>query len=165
MPPVSQPPNDPPQEPGPPPGPPPGPGWGPPPGQWGPPPGQPGYGAPPGQPPYAQGPYAQQPYGAQYGYPYARQTEGLAIAVLVLAIASFVVCPVVPAIVALALAPGAKRNIAQSGGMKDGEGLVTAGQIVAWINLGFAALGLIALIILVAVADTSNTNAFVSALT
>jgi hypothetical protein len=94
----------------------------------------------------------------------ARQTEGLAIAVLVLAVVSFVVCPVVPAIVALAMAPSAKRNIAQSGGLKDGEGLVTAGQIVAWINIGFAALGLIALIILVAVANPDTSNALLSAL-
>ena len=90
----------------------------------------------------------QQPYGSPQGYgpppvpgagypgwQPAPQTDGRAIAVLVLAICSFVVFPVIPAIVALVLAPGALRNIAESGGRLTGEGLVRAGRIVAWINL------------------------------
>jgi hypothetical protein len=70
--------------------------------------------------------------------------------VLILAIASFVFCPVIPAIVALAMAPGAKGKIAESRGAKDGEGLITAGVIIAWINLACAALFLIGAIAIVA---------------
>src|SRR5437016_8167285 len=90
--------------------------------------GQPGY----GQPPYQ--PYGQPAYGGYGGYPYARQTEGTAIAALVLAIVSFVLCPVIPAIVALVLCSTATRNIQQSGGAKEGEGLVKAAQIIARLN-------------------------------
>jgi hypothetical protein len=70
-----------------------------------------------------------------YGYPIAPQTDGTAICVLVLAICSFVLLPVVPAVVALVLAPGAERDIAASGGRLTGEGLVRAGRVVAWVHL------------------------------
>jgi hypothetical protein len=140
--------------------PPPGPPTGqPPPGQ--PPPyqsyGQPGYGQPGyGQPPYQ--PYGQPAPGGYGGYPYARQTDGTAIAALVLAIASFVVCPVIPAIIALVLCATATRNIQQSGGAKDGEGLVKAAQIIAWLNIAFAAVGIVLLIIFVSVASTATSS-------
>lgn len=71
-----------------------------------------------------------------YGYPVAPQTDGTAIVVLVLAITSFVAMPVIPAIVALVLAPSAERDIAASGGRLTGETLVRAGRIVAWVHLG-----------------------------
>jgi hypothetical protein len=69
------------------------------------------------------------------------------VAVLVLAVCSFVVFPVVPAVVALALAPGASRDIAAAGGRLTGDGLLKAGRIVAWVNLGLA-LGFVLLMIL-----------------
>lgn len=94
----------------------------PPAGSYGPPP---GYGPPPqpGQVPMA------------YGFPVAPQTDGTAICVLVLAISSFVVLPVIPAIVALVLAPSAERAILASGGRLTGESLVRAGRVVAWVHL------------------------------
>ena len=129
-----------------------------PPGQWGPPPGQPGYGPPQGQPPYGQPGYGQPGYGQPpYGYPYARQTEGTAVAALVLSIAAFVICPVIPAIVALVLASNAKQKIAASGGMKEGAGLVTAAQIISWIHLGLVAL-LILIIVIAAASGAFDTN-------
>lgn len=63
-----------------------------------------------------------------YGYPVAPQTDGTAIVVLVPAIGSFVVLPVVAAIVALVLAPSAERTIAASGGRLSGDSLVQAGR-------------------------------------
>jgi Domain of unknown function (DUF4190) len=116
-------------------------------------PGQPGY----GQPPYQ--PYGQPAYGGYGGYPYVRQTEGTAIAALVLAIVSFVLCPVIPAIVALVLCSTATRNIQQSGGAKEGEGLVKAAQIIAWLNIAFAAVGVVLLIVFVAVASNATSSA------
>jgi len=149
---------------GPPPGygPPPGSGLGPPPGYpppYGPPPGYgPPYGPPPGYPPpYGPPPgYPPPPYG--YGSP---QTEGTAIAALVLAIASFVICPVVPAIVALVLAQSAKRNIEAARGQRSGHGLVTAARIIAWINIGLAVL-VVFLIVLIATLGThaSSTGSY-----
>lgn len=108
------------------------PGW-PPPTGYGPPP---AYGPPPlpGQVPMA------------YGYPLPPQTDGTAICVLVAAICSFVVFPVVPAIVALVLAPSAERDIAASGGRLTGAGLVRAGRIVAWVHLGLCLAGLVVLV-------------------
>lgn len=128
-------------------GPPPPPPPPPPPGQ--PPP--PGWGQPP---PQYYGPYAQAP-----------RTDGTATAVLVLSICSWVflgLCGLgfIAAIVALCLAPGAKRNIAQSGGTLTGESLVKAGVIVSWINIGVVAIGLVIFIIVVA-ASSGTDNSFV----
>jgi hypothetical protein len=112
-------------------------------------PGQPGYGAPPYQA------YGQPAYG---GYPVGRQTEGYAIAALVLAIASFVLCPLIPAIVALVFCGTATRNIQQSGGAKEGEGLVKAAQIIAWLNVGVVILGVILIVVLATAFSSSIDN-------
>lgn len=96
----------------------------------------------------------QQPYGTQpYPYPYplpAPRTSGSAIAALVLAIASFVVCPVIAAIVALVLAASANREIRESGGWISGEGLVTAAKVIAWIHLALVITAVLAVFVLVA---------------
>lgn len=91
---------------------------------------EPGYGPPPGP-----GALPPAPYG---GWAPAPQTDGTAIAALVVAICSFVVFPVVPAIVALVLASSARRDIDASGGRLGGEGLVTAARVVAWTNIGLS---------------------------
>ena len=114
--------------------------------------GQPGYGQPGfGQPGFGQPGYGQPGYGPPpgygYGYPAPPATEGNAIAALILAIASFLVCPIIPAIIALVLAGSAKRNIVASGGAKQGLGMVTAAKIVAWANIVVVTLFVIAAII------------------
>ncbi len=112
------------------------------PNQWGSPPppppppppqGPPGYGYPP--------PGAPQWGGQPYYAPAGPKTSGQAIAALILGIASFVVCPVIPAVVALILAASAKKEIRASGGAIEGESLATAGKVLAIINLVLAALG------------------------
>jgi hypothetical protein len=65
----------------------------------------------------------------------------------VLAIASFVVCPLVPAIVALVLAHTAQQKIDASGGRLTGDGLNTAARIIAWIHIGLIALVIVILIV------------------
>ena len=115
--------------------------------------GQAGY----GQAGYGQAGYGQSGYG-QAGYGQAQETASRAIAVLVCAIASFVVVPFIPAVVALALAGGAQQQIAQSGGRLTGEGLVRAGRIVAWINVGLTALVVVGIIGLIAFALPSGTS-------
>lgn len=97
----------------------------------------PGYGPAYGQP---------QPPGAPPGWQaggYARPTEGKATAALVCSIISFVVCPIVPAIIALVLAGQAQRSIAASGGWLQGADQVKAARIVSWIHLGLAGLALL----------------------
>jgi len=106
---------------------------------------------------YGQAGYGQAGYG-QAGYGQAQETASRAIVVLVCAIASFVVVPFIPAVVALALAGGAQQQIAQSGGRLTGEGLVRAGRIVAWINVGLTALVVVGIIGLIAFALPSGTS-------
>lgn len=136
--------------------------------------GQQPYGQPGGLPSYGQQGYGQeqyahqQPYGQPYGYGqpgygygYGQppETDGTAIAVLILSIGSWIICPIVPAIIALVLAPSAKRNIAESGGMKTGEGMVKAGVIVSWINIAFWVLFGIIIGIIAALAVASGAGA------
>jgi len=147
-------------------------GWAPPPppppppppsyGQSDPPPySSPSYGQPPygqqQQPPYGQPPYAQQPYGYQpYGPP--PQTEGSAVGALVASIISWVLCPIIPAIVALALVPGAKRKIEGSGGRLTGEGLLTAAKWISWINIALWGLMIVGFGILIAIGASTSTD-------
>ena len=94
--------------------------------------------------PAAPGPYLAAP-----------KTSNNAIVALVLAIASWVICPLIPAIVALVFANNAKKEIAASQGRVGGDGMVTAAVVVSWINIGVAAavavLGIL-IFVLVAVA-------------
>ena len=76
-------------------------------------------------------------------YQPAIPTSGTAIAALVLAIASFVVFPVVPALVALFVSSRAKREIRRSGGVLPGETLAQAATIVAAVNLWLVAFSLL----------------------
>jgi hypothetical protein len=112
----------------------------------------PGYGAPP---PPGYGGYGQQPYGYG-GYP-QQETESSAVVALVLAIASFVVCPVIPAIVALVLANNADAAIQASGGRKTGEGLTKAARIVSWINIGLCVGGLVLVIVIAVIAAAAGS--------
>ena len=115
--------------------------------QGGPPPPPPSQGYAP--PPPSYGGYGQRP----------AQMESSAIVVLVLAIASFVICPIIPAVVALFMCPGVRRKIQSSGGALTGEGLVTAAKIISWVNLGLWGAGIVLFAILAivgAVATDSN---------
>jgi len=80
---------------------------------------------------------------------------------LILAISAWIICPIVPAIVALVFASKASKEIKASGGAIQGAGLVTGANITAWINIGLYSLilvifGLIFLIALVAGAAGST---------
>ena len=100
-----------------------------------PPPTWPQQGVPTPPPPGAPPAYPPQAYPAA-GLPPAPETSSNAVIALILAIVSWAVCPIIPAIVALVLASSASKEIAASGGRKTGEGLVTAAKIVSWINIG-----------------------------
>ncbi len=76
---------------------------------------------------------------------------------LVLAIGSFVVFPLIPAVAALFVASAAKRDIAASQGRLTGAGLVTGSKVTAWINIGLCLLGLL-LIVAVFVIFNGNGN-------
>ncbi len=105
-------------------------------------------------PPHQPGPAGGGAYGSYPGYR-TPETDGTAIGALAAAIASWVFCPLIPAVVALVLAGTAERNIAESRGWKTGTGLVTAARIVAWINIG---VFLAALVFFLLVAVTSGST-------
>jgi hypothetical protein len=118
--------------------------------------GQPGYGQPGyGQPGYPQPPQYGMPPAAQYGgYPSQAlaSTSGKATTVMILGIASLVLmstCGIgfIPAIISLALAGGARREIAGSGGRLTGSSQVTAGKVCSWITLGITIIAVIGLVI------------------
>ena len=112
--------------------------------------GAPGWGAPPASPPPGAGYGGPPAYPAPYGYPTwypPKPTEGLATGAFVCAIVSLVVCPVVPAVVALVLAQNARNRIDAAGGRLGGAGLVTAARVIAWIHLGLVMLVLLGLTI------------------
>jgi hypothetical protein len=118
------------------------------------------------QPPYSQPPYSQ-PYGAPgaYGQPYgapvagyrtAPTTSGRATAVLELGISSLVLLfmcglGLVTAIVALVMAPGAKRDIKDSQGRLTGLGMVKGGVVCSWIAIALVVLFAAVLVLLLAV--------------
>ncbi|MGE5763845.1 MAG: DUF4190 domain-containing protein [Mycobacterium leprae] len=110
----------------------------------------PGYGAA-GYPGYGAPGYSG------YG-PAPRTTSATAIVALVLAILSFPVCPVIFAIISLLLAKSADREIAESGGTKEGEGLVRAARIISWVNIGLVGLAALAFVIAAVVAGVGATR-------
>jgi hypothetical protein len=117
------------------------------------------YGGYPPPPPGYVGAPGYGSYPGSYGYPGATapRTDGTAIAALVLAIVSFLLCPLIPAVVALALIPASRRNIAASGGAVEGASLLTAAKWIAWINVGIA--GIFVILILVGViADVTSSS-------
>lgn len=119
-----------------------------PPGAIPPPPGVPGLQAP-GAPPGV-------PYGAVPARPMGRQqpTEGMAVASLVLSIASFIVCPVVPAILGLIFGYLSLTKIEESRGTLGGSELARAGIIISWINIGITVLVGMFILVVAIVAST-----------
>jgi len=108
-------------------------------------------GQPPAAPGYGNPGYGAPAYGSGYGYPgyVPRRTDTKAIIGLVLAIASWVMCPLVAAVVALVLASQSSREIEASQGALEGRGLNTATKWVAWLNIVLTIVGIIAVIALV----------------
>ena len=58
-------------------------------------------------------------------------------------------------IIALAMAPGAVREIQQSKGRLTGEGFIQAGRICSWISVIAGIVGIIAFVLLLALGDGS----------
>lgn len=95
-----------------------------------------------GPPPAAQGAYSAPP-----------RTDGTAIAALIVSIVSWVACPIIAAVVALALAHAAGNKIDASAGRLSGHGLVRAAQIIAWVQIGLITFGMAVAAIALVAAD------------
>lgn len=98
-------------------------------------------------------------FGGFMSYEYTQmppRNSGMSIAVMVLGIVGLVLLcgygiGIIPAIVALALTPGAKREIAASGGRLGGTGFIKAGVICSWVTVGIVGAGLVIGIIAIAI--------------
>ncbi len=101
---------------------------------------------------------SQPPPPPAYGNPQQPrpQSSSDAVVALVLAILSWVVCPVVMAIVALVFASKAKKVVEASNGWVEGSGMITAAKIIAWLNIIGGVLGLVFFIIVMVVAAAST---------
>jgi hypothetical protein len=103
--------------------------------------------------------YYQQPVYA-YGYAPPRQTEGLAIASLVvscaavLGLCAYGIGGLLLGVVGAGLGHAARRRIARTG--NDCAGMALAGIIVGWIMTGVAVLAIAAIIILFVVVPDSD---------
>lgn len=116
---------------------------------------EPVVGAVPPVPPYTP-PAGYAPAAA---FPPAPKTSSNAIVALVLAVLSWALCPLIPAIVALVFAGMASKEIAASGGQIEGQGLTTAAKIVSWVNIGLYGAAIVVggfLLVLFAVAGATS---------
>jgi hypothetical protein len=106
----------------------------------------PGYGG------YSGYPGSGGPAGPGYGYGYGgyaqpmpvRQTNGLAIAAMVVALAGILMCGV-PSIVGAIMGHVARRQIRERG--EDGDGMALTGVIVGWIVFGLSVVGWLAYVV------------------
>lgn len=118
-------------------------------------------GYPPAYPPAAPAPGDQPPLTS------GPRTSGKATTVLVLGISSLVLLcavfaflpvSVVPAIVALVLASGAKREINQSDGALTGLGAIKAGVICSWVAIGISFAWFALVIALIALGTATEST-------
>ncbi len=86
------------------------------------------------------------------------RTEGTAVAALVLSIVSWVLCPIIAAVVALVFAHVAGNKIDASGGRLTGDGLVRAAQIIAWIHIALFTLVMVGAAIALVASDSSSSS-------
>ena len=89
------------------------------------------------------------------------RNSGMSVAVMVLGIVGLVLLcgygiGLVPSIVALAMAPAAKREIAAAGGQLGGTGFIKAGVICAWVAVGIAATAIVAGVIAIIIAAATS---------
>ncbi|HMQ25051.1 MAG TPA: DUF4190 domain-containing protein [Acidimicrobiales bacterium] len=94
-----------------------------------------------------------------YGAPMApvRTTNGMAIGSLVCGLLGFLTC--VSAIVAVILGHIARKQIRESGGTQQGEGMAMAGLILGYVVIGLGVLYLILVMVVAAGSDTSMAAA------
>jgi len=77
--------------------------------------------------------------------PAVPQTSTMAIVSLVSGIASWLVLPLIGAVVAVVTGHMARNEIRQSGGQLTGDGLATAGLVLGYLQIGLTVLAACAL--------------------
>ncbi len=89
--------------------------------------------------------------------PPRRQTEGLAVASLILGIAGFFACSLL-GILAVVFGYMGRTKIKESGGMLEGDSMCTAGIILGFIQIGITLLVVVIWAIIAIIAATSSTS-------
>jgi hypothetical protein len=116
-------------------------------------------------PPPAAMPVAPPPPAGAYptAYPggYVRQSSSKATTAMVLGIVGLVVCQLV-GIAAIIVGNDAKREIDASGGQLDGRGMAVAGVVMGWVAVGLLALVLIIFALLFVAAVVSSPSSTTS---
>jgi uncharacterized protein DUF4190 len=75
------------------------------------------------------------------------RTPGQAYASLILGIVGLVVCPLLPSIAALITGYGAKSQIDRAAGQLGGRGIALAGIVLGWVAVGLWALILLIIVV------------------
>ena len=75
-----------------------------------------------------------------------------------MSLASFMLCPVILAIVGLVLAGQSDRAIATSGGWLEGRTLNRATRWIAWINIVLSIVAVLGLVVLMVVLFSAGTT-------
>lgn len=110
-------------------------------------PGYPGYPAQPGYPAYGAAPY--------YAGPMPRKTNGMAIASLTLSIASWIVIPLIGAVLGVIFGHIALGQLRRSDGAEEGRGLAIAGLAVGYVHMVIWLLVGLVVVIIVLVATAA----------
>ncbi len=99
----------------------------------------------------------QPQWGQQQGQPFQQPgwqpvppTPGKAIAALILGICGFVICPLIPSILAVVFGSQAKNEIDASRGGLGGRGVAMAGLILGWIGIALCVLFALLIVVLAA---------------
>lgn len=102
--------------------------------------------------------YNPGPYPPAYPPVPAAQTSTMATVSLVTGIASWVIVPLIGAIVAVITGHMAKKEIRESGGRLTGDGLATAGLVLGYIQIGLTVLGVCLLACIIAFSAVQGTG-------
>lgn len=125
-----------------------------------PPPGMPGMPPPPPQA-FAPG---MPPPPPGYAPLARRQTDGMAVAALIMGIGGFFICPLVFGVLAVIFGYMGRSNIQKSGGVLEGDSFCTAGIILGFIQIGITLFFIILWVIIAIIAATSNASALAPAI-
>lgn len=90
--------------------------------------------------------------------PVPAQTSTMATVSLVTGIASWVILPLIGAVVAVITGHMAKKEIRESGGQLTGDGLATAGLVLGYIQLGLTVLGVCLFACIIAFSAAQGTG-------
>lgn len=89
---------------------------------------------------------------------YVPKTNGNAIASLVLSLSGLVCLYLIGPILGVIFGNKARREIAASGGIEQGDGMAQAGVIIGWILIGLTILGIVAFVVLVMLGSAADSR-------